>query len=94
MIEELQFEISRATRKAIVQTDYDAMSCYDRIIPNLAMLVSRKFGVSSETTHSNASTLEKAKYHIRTDMGVLKLATSMIKNGPFTEQVKEAEIRL
>ena len=35
MIEELQFEISRATRKTVIQTNYDAASCYDRIIPNL-----------------------------------------------------------
>ena len=32
-IEEFQFEISRATRKALVQINYDATSCYDRIIP-------------------------------------------------------------
>jgi exonuclease III len=70
LIEELQFEISRASRKMIVQTNYDAMSCYDRIIPNLAMLVSRKFGVPKAITHTNATTLEKAKYHIRTEMGV------------------------
>ena len=35
MIEELQFEISRATSKTVIQTNYDAASCYDRIIPNL-----------------------------------------------------------
>jgi hypothetical protein len=44
-IEEMQFEISRASRKMMVQTNYDATSCYDRIIPNLAMLVSRKNGI-------------------------------------------------
>lgn len=70
LIEELQFEISRASRKTMVQTNYDAMSCYDRVIPNLAMLVSRKFGVSDKNTTTNASTLEKATYHIRTEMGV------------------------
>ena len=41
-IEELQFEISRASRKMLLQTNYDATSCYDRILPNLATLVSRK----------------------------------------------------
>ncbi|KAI2496776.1 hypothetical protein MHU86_17710 [Fragilaria crotonensis] len=70
LIEELQFEKSRATRKMLVQTNYDAMSCYDRIIPNLAMLVSRKYGVSKMTTLTNAKTLENTEYRIRTEMGV------------------------
>ena len=69
-IEEMQFEISRASRKMLVQTNYDATSCYDRIIPNLAMLVSRKYGVPKLTTQSNASTLEHADYRIRTELGV------------------------
>jgi exonuclease III len=69
-IEEMQFEISRASRKMLVQTNYDATSCYDRIIPNLAMLVSRKYGVPKLTTKSNASTLEHAEYRIRTELGV------------------------
>lgn len=33
MIEELQFEISRASRRMFLQTNYDASACYDRIIP-------------------------------------------------------------
>lgn len=36
MIEELQSEISRASRRMFLQTNYDASACYDRIIPNLA----------------------------------------------------------
>lgn len=40
-IEEFQFEISRATKKSLVQTTMPP-SYYDRIIPNLAALVSRK----------------------------------------------------
>ena len=34
------------------------------------MVVSRKFGVSKEVTILNASTLQQAKYHIRTEMGL------------------------
>jgi hypothetical protein len=36
MIEELQFEISQLSRRMIIQTNYDATACYDRIIPNIA----------------------------------------------------------
>ena len=45
MLEELQFEIARLSRRMLIQTNYDAMACYDRIIPNLAMVASQKFGV-------------------------------------------------
>ena len=69
-IEEMQFEIARASRKTLVQTNYDATSCFDRIIISLAMLASRKYGVPMFTTESNARTLEKAEYRIRTELGV------------------------
>ena len=59
-VEELQFELSRLTRKTVAQTNYDATACYDRIIPNLATLASRRFGVPNEVTASNARTLEHA----------------------------------
>jgi hypothetical protein len=70
MIEELQFEISRLSRRMFLQTNYDATACYDRIIPNLAMLVSRRFGVAKSATQSNGYTLLKANYHIRTELGL------------------------
>jgi exonuclease III len=70
LMEELQFEISRASRKTFAQTNYDATSCYDRIIPNLAMMVSKKFGVPHPITVSNSMTLQNAEYHIRTEQGV------------------------
>jgi hypothetical protein len=66
----LQLEVLRLSRKAFAQLNFDATACYDRIIPNLAMVVSRKFGVSKEVTILNASTLQQAKYHIRTVMGL------------------------
>ena len=69
-IEELQCEISRATRKPVVLTNYDATACYDRIVPNLGILVSRKFGINEKITQSNAKTLEHAEYRIRTELGL------------------------
>jgi hypothetical protein len=69
-IEELQLEISRFTRKTLAQTNYDAASCYDRIIPNLAMVASQTHGVPGSVTESNATTLEQAHYHIRTELGL------------------------
>jgi hypothetical protein len=70
MIEELQFKISRISRRMLLQTNFDATACYDRIIPNVAMLASRRFGVPKSVTQSNANTLQQAKFHIRTELGL------------------------
>ena len=68
-IEEFQLEISRASRKTILQTNYDASSCYDRIIPNLAALVSQKYGVPLPAVLTNVTTsLEAAKYKLKTEL--------------------------
>jgi hypothetical protein len=72
-IEELQFKISRALCKMLAQTNYDALACYDRIIPNLAMMVSKKFGVLHYTTQSNTQTLQKAVYRIRSALGIANM---------------------
>jgi hypothetical protein len=60
----------RITRKTLIQTNDDATSCYDRIIPNLAMMVSQKYGVHPQVTATNARTLEKAEYRIRSESGL------------------------
>jgi hypothetical protein len=69
-LEEMQLEISRATRKPLVLVNYDATACYDRIIPNLGMTVSQKYGVPASVTIANARTLELATFHVRTEMGL------------------------
>ena len=81
-IEELQREISRATWKTVVFTNYDAASCYDRIIPSVGMLASRKFGVSPTVTQMNAATLELAEYRIRTEQGLAATGYSHSKAHP------------
>jgi hypothetical protein len=69
-VEETQFEMSRLTRKTFAQTKYDATACYDRIIPNLAVLASCAHGVPKEVTVANTCTLKCATFHVRTDVGV------------------------
>ena len=70
MLEEIQFEMSRISRRMLVQTNFDATACYDRIIPNLAMLASQKFGVHPLVIKTNALTFFHAKYHVWTEIGV------------------------
>ena len=69
-IEELQCEISRATRKPAVLVNYDALACFDRIPQNAAAVISQKFGVPPEVTKLNTDTLEKAEFRIRTELGL------------------------
>jgi hypothetical protein len=69
-IKEMQCEISRATRKPMVLTNYGAPACYNRIIPNLGMIASRKYGVHASVTQATAETLRLAEYRVRTELGI------------------------
>jgi hypothetical protein len=81
-IEEFQLEIIRSSRKSLVQTNYDATSCYDRIIPNLAALVSQRFGVPHPVVQSNVRTLEAAQYRLRTEIGLSEASYSHTAQTP------------
>ena len=63
-------EISIATRKAHIKFDNDTTSCYDRILPQLAAIVGRKFGLAKELVTLNNETLRQARYKLRTALGV------------------------
>jgi hypothetical protein len=76
MLEEFQFEISRLSRRMPLQTNYDTMACYDRIIPNVAMIVSQKYGVHPKVTQANAKTLQYARYKVKTDLGISETSYS------------------
>ncbi len=62
VLEELQFEISRLSRKSFIQTNYDVMACYNCIIPSLATLASCRHWVHKYIAITNEQTLEKARY--------------------------------
>ena len=59
-----------------IQTNYDASACYDRIIPNLAMIVSHQIGVDKCVAQSNANTQRHAQYHIRKELGLSETSYS------------------
>ena len=69
-VEELEYEICRATRTPLGKTDFDASSCYDRIHCFLANLASRKYGVDKQICIFQGHTLAEAKYYLRTKLGV------------------------
>lgn len=69
-IEEMESEISRASRKSLVKFDNDATSCYDRILVAIASIISRKHGLHKNVAMVMAKTLEEAKYRLKTELGI------------------------
>eukprot|EP00957_Ditylum_brightwellii_P151986 11573629-Ditylum_brightwellii.AAC.1 len=57
-MEELKNDISRCSRKALINFDNNAASCYTWIIPNLANLIGRKKG-QTNTFDNNLLTPEE-----------------------------------
>ena len=69
-VRELEYEITRLTRRPLVHFDNDATSCYDRIPCFLANLASRKYGLDKKVCIVQAKTLKQAKYYLRTKLGI------------------------
>jgi len=69
-LEELKYDLSILTRRTLFHFDNDAASCYDRIIISLASLLNRKYGMNRQVTTVHATTLEQARFHLRTPNGI------------------------
>ena len=65
LIEDLQNEISRITRKPIIKFDNDATSCYDRMLVRVGSLVSRSNRLPTKIAKVWARTLEEAIYKLK-----------------------------
>ena len=64
-IENLHHEMSRLTRLQYSQINFDAQACFDRIIPNIAIQVSKKFGVHNKVLQVFKEVLEETKYNVK-----------------------------
>jgi ribonuclease HI len=65
----MKYLYSRLTKTHLATMDNDAKSCYDRIICNLAMIISQYFGISHTLASLQATTLKKMKFRLRTALG-------------------------
>jgi hypothetical protein len=81
-MEMMQMEISRSSRKPFIKFDNDATSCYDRIVPGTAMLISRKYGLHRNVAAVCGKTLQEAHYKIKTMLGVSEEEYSHCKAHP------------
>ena len=70
LITEMQNEISRITRKPLISIDFDATSCYDRICPNIASLVTKSYGQNRKISDLHSLHLRQAKYLLKTQLGL------------------------
>ena len=71
-IEEIQNEIARASRKPYTKQDFDATSCYDRIIPWMASMLSCSHGLHQNVCLVHAQTLQEARYLLKTNHSMLR----------------------
>lgn len=63
---EMNYLYARLTRTALATVDNDAKACYDRILCNLAMMVSRYYGMSEAACKFHSTTLQAMRYRVRT----------------------------
>jgi hypothetical protein len=66
---EMKYLYARLSRTNLATMDNDAKSCYDRIICNLAMLISRFFGMPLHACRLQAKTLHRMIFRLRTALG-------------------------
>jgi Reverse transcriptase (RNA-dependent DNA polymerase) len=72
IMKEMKYQYARFTKTNLGTIDNDAKSCYDRIICNVAMLISQYYGIPTEFCNMQAETLRKTKFYIRTALGESK----------------------
>ena len=69
-LRELEYEMTRMTRKPLVHFDNDATACYDRINVGIANVISRKYGMHRKVCIVYGRTLAEARYHLKTKLGI------------------------
>ena len=62
--------IYRTSMKTGINMDLDATSCYDRILPPVASICSRRMGIHPRVAQLNSRMLEKARFHLKTSLGI------------------------
>ena len=70
LFKHLVYSVVRLTKTNCASFDNDAKSCYDRIVMLLASLSSQSLGLDPKACELFLRVLEKAKYHVKTQLGV------------------------
>ena len=81
VISELQYEISRCSRRPMAEGKADAAGCYDLMIPALTSATSQVNGMPKSICIVHAKTLQEAKYHLKI---MLNISEEYYQNGELT----------
>ena len=76
LLKRLSYDHIRLTRTDAIMFDNDASACYDRIIPSLAGMMSRRAGMPWNGSHVLIRLLLNMEYYVRTAYGVSSIAFS------------------
>jgi hypothetical protein len=79
---EMNYLYARLTRTNLATIDKDAKSCFDRILCNLAMLISRYYGVPMKFCKVQSKTLEESIFRLKTALGVSNICYKHSKDTP------------
>ena len=74
LLKRISYDIIRQTQMDACIFDNDASACYDRMIPSIAMIKSRRTGMSRPVTLVMLTLFEQMKYFVRTAYGVSTVA--------------------
>ena len=71
-VKELNYDIAHLRLHEYASKKNDAKACYDRMVPNLIMVISRSFGISRGACRSVGKTFQKTRHHLTTKNGISK----------------------
>lgn len=81
-VKSLHYGLAHLTLHKYATMENDAKSCYDRMFPNLFMLLSRSFGIKKSVCQSVGKTFERTRHHVTTKGGVSKRTFGYTKDKP------------
>lgn len=82
IIKELQYKITRASKRPLIHLDYDATACNDRTVLSLSSLISRSYSQHRSIVFLNATTLRDTRYLLKTHLGVSEASYSHSQQFP------------
>jgi hypothetical protein len=88
----MKYTYARLSRTAL--GTIDAKSCFDRILCNLAMMISRYHGVPRKFCQLQANTLKLTKFKIRTANGDSECSYQHSKETPIAQDREAVLARL
>ena len=82
LLKQLTYELMNITKTDGGTFDNDAKACYDRIIINMMSICSQRLGMPITCAKLHAEILQKAKYYLKTTLGISEASYSNSESHP------------